>query len=72
MTGIKFTHANHKRPIYITREQVWNIYYSAAHDCTHLVSTAGAICPVAESVDEAVRLVYGNSVSHEAGPKTEK
>jgi len=63
MTIVKFTHANLKSAIYLTREQVWNVYYSEAHRCTHIVSTAGAICPVSENIDEALRLVYGAPVT---------
>jgi hypothetical protein len=62
MTYIKLTHANFKKEVILTREQVWAIYYSESHQCTHIVSTAGAIVPVSESVDDVNRLVYGAPV----------
>lgn len=61
MTPISFLHANTKREVCVTREQVFAIQYSAAHGCTHIISLAGAIVPVSESVEKAKYLVYGTS-----------
>lgn len=62
MTQLTFTHANTKRPLIVTREHVWSIMDSDAHKCTMLVSIAGSLLPVAESIEEAKRLVYGADV----------
>ena len=67
MTPIVFTHANTKRDVVVTREMVWNIYYSSAHAATHLVSNAGAIIPVSESVDEVKAKVYGSPLTSKQG-----
>ncbi len=49
---VRFTHANTGREIFITKVQVFSVYYSQAHKCTHILATAGAILPVAETVEE--------------------
>ncbi len=61
MTHVQFTHANNKVPVYVTREHVWNVYFSDAQKSTFIVSHAGAIIPVVESVTAVIEKVYGTS-----------
>lgn len=68
MTPLIFVHANTKREVIVTKEMVWNIMWSAAHQCTHLVSLHGAIIPVAESVEKARFLVYGTKTESPSSP----
>lgn len=63
MTSVTFTHANFDPPreVMVSRELVFAIYYSASHKATHLLSNGGGIIPVRETVEQATRMVYGDS-----------
>lgn len=61
MTYTSFLHVNTNREVIVTREQVFAIQYSDAHKATHLISIAGAIIPVKETVDEARIKIYGST-----------
>lgn len=66
MNELVFKHANTHREVVVTRALVYAIQYSEANKCTHLISNAGAIIPVLESVTEARRLVYNNNETKES------
>lgn len=61
MKFVTFTHANTKREVLITVEHVYAIQFSSAHQATHIISTGGAIVPVAESVETARGRIYNNN-----------
>jgi hypothetical protein len=54
---LKLTHANHKRPVWVSRAHIAAIY-QATDGSTHIVSV-GAVIPVLESVDDVIRLIAG-------------
>lgn len=58
MKLIKLTHKNLDRPVFINPALVFSVCHSKTDNATHVVGV-GAITPVAESVDEVVRLLSG-------------
>ncbi len=66
MNEVVMRHANTHREVVISRFLVYAIQYSEANKCTHIISNAGAIIPVLESVEEARRLIYNNAVTKES------
>lgn len=52
MNLIELTHANTKREILVASQLVFVVQYSEANKCTHIISNAGAIIPVIETVNE--------------------
>ncbi len=71
MKLLTLTHANHKKPIYVDGALLFAWYYSEAHKATHIVSTAGAILPVSESVETVTQLKQGESVNN-GQPESER
>lgn len=68
MTYVKFTHANNKVPVYVTKELTWNVYYSEGHKSTFIVSNGGSVIPVVEPVAEVLERVFGQIASEEGHP----
>ena len=54
---VEFNHANLNKPVMLLPSQVWVVYYSDASKSTHIVSIAGNLVPVRESVEEVTREV---------------
>ena len=56
---VQFTHANLNTPIFVTKTQVFSLYFSETHKATLLLATGGAMIPVKESLDEARKKLQG-------------
>lgn len=51
MISATFTHANLKKPMEVVLHNIFSYYYSESAKCTHLISIAGTVAPVVESVE---------------------
>ena len=49
---IQLTEKNQQAKIHVVANQIFAVYDSAAGKATHVVSTAGGVVPVAETVDQ--------------------
>lgn len=51
----ELTHANTKKRVFVLPGQVLAVYHSEANACTHIISSAGTVIPVTESVEKTTR-----------------
>lgn len=49
---VELTHANTQAKISVVSNQIFAVYFSMNSKSTHVVSSAGGVVPVAETVDE--------------------
>jgi len=54
---VEFTHANLNKRVLVVPTNVFTVYFGDADKSTHIVSVAGTVFPVTESVEEVRRAI---------------